>query len=269
LFSDEEFTQRFLAALAEIGEEDAVDSIFSERYDDTNPRMSGLANCARQTYYAITETEETEPMSPDRHWPSQLGTYGQRLVARILRKMGYTLTDEEKRVELADGLIIGHVDGILSGLDLGDSRVIWDSKFRNQWAMFGTRDSAGLITHGLPVADPGIYMQLNCYMAAEGVDRAIVTVHPFDLSSIRREAAIKGLTASPVYRIIIERDDTAVELAQTRGKILLVAKQLGIVPDREFNPTSNKFPCSYCSWRSRCIRDGQSNRLALPPLPWR
>jgi hypothetical protein len=101
---------------------------------------------------------------------------------------------------------------------------------------------------------------------------AIVTAHPFDMSALRTQLAIKKMDdrLSPVFRIALEPDEKAQRLAMQRGKMIVVAmgmKERGL-PMREFDPYRDNFPCNYCSWKSRCIADGDAFGLMLPLLPW-
>ena len=97
----------------------------------------------------------------------------------------------------------------------------------------------------------------------------MVTAHPFDFSGLRTQAAIKKIEASPVYRIILEKDEEAQQLAINRGKMVTVAASMGAegLPMREFDPARDNFPCNYCEWKSKCVSDGAGFGLMFPPIP--
>lgn len=267
LFTDAEFAARFLEAL-----QTTTDSDFSITYDHikrggTTPRASGLGHCGRQQAYSLLQEPKTNPRSALDNWNALLGGYNQSMVAVILRNMGYTITEEESEVTLANGLITGHLDGELSGLDLGEETVIWDAKFKNVWGLFGTKKNAGIVTSGLPLASVDIYLQMQAYMKARGRKMAIITASPFDMSTTKREAAIKGIEPHPAYRIIVEEDTEAQDLAILRGQLVAAAGKLGVSVVPEYNPHRNEFPCNFCEWRAKCILEGNGGAFQLPPIP--
>src|SRR3990167_6534303 len=92
----------------------------------TGPRASGLASCARKQFYEVTAAPITNPTEKTSGWPQLMGYAGQAVATMVLRRMGYEVLDEEKTVSLGEGVISGHMDGVLTGLDLGDEKVVWD-----------------------------------------------------------------------------------------------------------------------------------------------
>ena len=271
LFTDLEFNTRFLDALNRISESTFEAVVRHEHRETVGPRVSGLGSCARKQYYNASGTMETDPRDPTGAWASTLGNFGQSLAAMVLREMGYEVKDEELEVTLEDGLIVGHIDGLMSGLDLGDAIAVWDSKFKSIWGMVGTKNSYGIAVDGLPWSDPAIYLQLQTYLLATEATVAIVTAHPFDFSALRTQAAIKKIDASPVYRLVLETDEEAQQLALHRGKMVAVAVSMGEagLPMREFDPARDNFPCNYCEWKSKCVADGGGFKLMFPPIPER
>ena len=109
------------------------------------------------------------------------------------------------------------------------------------------------------------------YILATGADLAIVTAHPFDISALRTQLAIKKVPEllSPVYRLVLEPDVEAQALALRRGQTLAVAMQLGEagLPAREADPARDNFPCNYCPWKSKCVADGSQFGLMFPAIP--
>jgi hypothetical protein len=196
-----------------------------------------------------------------------LGNLGQGLAAAVLKHMGYTVLAEEEECSIADGLISGHLDGELTGLDLEDEVVVWDSKLRNIWGLFGTKKSFGLVTHGLPYASQEIYLQLQSYMLARQRERAIITAHPFDMSVTKQQAAIKKMEALPAYRLVMEADEEAQQLAIQRGQLVAVAANLGLSVTAEYSPAVDSYPCDYCEWKARCMVQGPAGEITLPPIP--
>jgi hypothetical protein len=266
-----EFTQRFLEALKQLDDETFDLTIQHAPHGHEDPSMSGLGSCALQQWLTITGAPETDPRDPMGYWTTMMGRHGQAISAKVLETMGYEVFDQEKEVNLADDLIVGHIDGKLTGLDLGNRVAIWDAKVKGVWSMYGTKKSYGLAVTGLPAADQGIFLQLQAYIEAENADLGIVTAHPADISAARIQASIKKVPIAPVYRIVLERDPEAAQLAITRGKLIAVAVKTQSQPAREFDPYEGEFPCSYCSWMSWCKVYGRNAQMVLPeiPLNWR
>lgn len=265
LFSTEEFNRRFLDALGTL--EDSTYNLSWEHspHSKDEASLSGVGSCALQQWAYIAGIPRTDPRDPAGVMTTTMGHLGQQLVAHVMRTMGYNLFDEEKLVDLNG--IPGHVDGKVTGLDLGDSVAIWDSKFKGIYAMFGTKNSYGMAVDGLPYAAPEIYLQQQGYIKAEDADFGILTAHPFDLGANRVQAAIKKAAHSPVYRIVLERDDEAGELALTRGKLLNAAVKGKAQPAREFDPMKDNFPCGYCEVKAWCVVKGDQYSMVLPPIP--
>ena len=116
------------------------------------------------------------------------------------------------------------------------------------------------------------YASHNCYMKALEVSQCIITVVPHDLSIMRREIKSYKLEADPlIHRIILYADEETQACAATRATELTAAKNLGVLPRREFNPMDKRdavFPCGYCEWRTQCVVDDLTkDQLDITPLP--
>jgi hypothetical protein len=268
LFSDEEFNERYMEAARSLDDEPFSLTVEHDHKRSDKTRISSLGHCSLQQWASIVDIPTTDPRDPGSYWTTTLGTHVQAIQSEILKRMGYTVTDEEKTVDLTgEGLIIGHIDGVLSGLDIGDRKFIWDAKGKGIYQMFGTKESFGIANDGLPLADPGINMQLQSYIEAEKADGGIVLASPFDMSANKTTAAIKKQPHKMVYRVILEPDPEAVKLAISRGKLMTAAVKTNMQPVREFNPTKDKFPCGYCEVKSWCMVYGDSGQITLPPIP--
>ena len=274
-FTDAEFAERWLAAMASVAAKPRAEyAVVIESGDEGLPRASSIGNCARQQGYRLTYTPETDPSHPSQSWSQWMGYAGQEFASTVLTEMGYAV---ERPGLLQSDYMTGHPDGVLTGLDFGSARVLWDAKVRNVW---GFRD---LLSKPLKVADQSIYLQLQFYMAQLGAVFGVVTIHPHDLSTWKTELRrskqeIKDAITEPVvHRVFIEADPVAQEIAERRARDLLSAKALDLVPAREFNPLDPKdarFPCGWCSWRSRCLTDdinaveGRVVEVTPIPLEW-
>lgn len=272
MLSNEEFAAKFIRAVSELDEEPFTVSWMHEVHQSSEPAASGLGDCARQQWYKLTNAPITNLDRTGSQWSAFMGHLGQALAVRILEKMGYTILDQEKEVRV--GTIVGHIDGIITGLDLEDRRMVYDAKVRNVYRLID------VLTKGVEVAELSTFLQMQAYMLAEGLDSTMLTYMPHDLSATRRigwyqrKLAEKGWPEPVVNRVFVDADDFAQKLATDRSDLLTVAAQNDIMPAREFDPNDPddaKFPCGYCPFMALCMRHGQSDGLTIPEIPveWR
>lgn len=261
---DEEFAREFRAALGRLATKERLDySVTIESGFLGLPRASSIGSCARQQLYLLRCEPQTDAPDPTSSWPAWLGNAGQVIVAGVLREMGYTV---EEGIDInIGGVLSGHLDGELSGLDL-DETYVWDCKLRNVYGFLE------MLSNG---PDLVTYLQMQAYMHARGRNRALITVLPFDLSIWRTELRRRKLDDIVVHRIVVEANTEAQELIFKRAEALVTANTLGTLVHREFSPVSMpdaRFPCGYCPWRTRCVIDDlDEEALAVPAVPsdWR
>ena len=230
--------------------------------DDDQPlRMSSIGKCARMQFYE--RVSNSAVMGMIQHpWQNILGYAGQEIVAMTLRGMGYELFDQETTVNFAG--VPGHVDGKLRGLDIPKKKfLVWDNKNRNTFSY------ADLVKYGLPKADVEMYCQQQGYIAATGAIGALITVVPYDIAAVRSTLKQRKM-ADPdpwVQRIILEPDQEAQDVVSGRAEMLDIAIEAGLLPNREYEPESGKFPCSHCSFLTRCLADGPTTDYQVTPIP--
>lgn len=257
LLSTEEFATLFGRTIAGL----SGDFKFSYSQEpSTGIRMSGIAKCARQSYYdKVSPSTEGGASS----WQSIMGYAGQEIVAATLIEMGYDLFNQEQEVYYAG--IKGHTDGQLRGLDLDGRTAVWDCKLRNSFAL------KDLIMRGLPAASPEMYAQQQAYLAATGADLCIITVHPFDLTDARSRLKQYKIPNDPmVNRVVLEPDPDAFEWIEERVDMLEIAVETDMLPAREYDPERGSFPCGkYCPHSERCLMDGDDKSFVVSPVPWK
>ena len=61
------------------------------------------------------------------------------------------------------------------------------------------------------------------YLKAAGLQYAIVTAHPFDLSGGKIQANTKKVRSAPAYRIVVEADEERQKLGVACGKMVAAA----------------------------------------------
>ena len=256
LFPADEFSRRFREALSTLDGKTPSRSQEPSKVE-RSLRMSGMGECARRLYYGLL----TPPAPSGATWQTLLGYAGQDIVAMGLRAMGYTLVDEEKEVEYEG--IPGHIDGLLMGLDLGSSSAVWDAKLRNSFAL---RD---LLRYGLPAGDKVMWVQQQGYLAATKAELGMVTVLPFDLSDSRSRLRQYGMgELDPlINRIVLKPDPETWQIIADRGQELRLCAELKLVPEAEYDPLRDNFPCGYCPFQDRCILQGKDSDFVVTPLP--
>lgn len=295
LLSDAEFLKLFSDAMVELDNEGFEVTFPVESGRSGKARASSIGGCVTQQYYDLSETPKTNDTDykgiPFAHnlWSSWRGTEGEGLVRLIMETMGYTIMQPdvfgkcivcghpvqvEDECVLCDctdhqSVISGHVDGILTGLDLGDEQVLWDSKIRN---VFGYQK---LVKHEFPNSDPTMWFQMQVYLSFLDLERCMVTVMPQDLSTTRNQfQRIYKLPTENVLvqRLWIEANQTAQDLALDRASGIMAAVVLGEVPVREHDPGDKRdsvFPCGFCPWLDQCINDHLTGKATfeIPPIP--
>lgn len=274
-FNDKEFANRFLAAMAGIAQEPRMDYalLMEEGPVSSEPRLraSGLGSCARQQFFGLVGDEPTDPGNPVYNWSTYMGYAGQEYVAAVLRRMGYELTLPGRGDW--EGLVSYLPDGTLDGLDM-EEPTLWDAKVRNVYAY------KMLVTRPMRAHDPQMYLQMQVYMAAEKLKKCVVTVHPHDLSTTRNDMARykwgEQVVTPVVHRLFVSADTKAQQLAHDRASAIMAARELSMVPMREYNPHSvahMKFPCGFCPYVAKCLAvdaeyEGREAELMLvPPIP--
>lgn len=272
-YSDAEWSKRWLAGMqAEEQQPVREYTVRLEHGGSTGlPYASGLGECARQLFMSIQKEEKSDPGHPMYNWPTYMGYAGETYNRTILERMGYTVERPERIIH--EGVVTVHPDGVLSGLDFLEP-VLWDGKVRSSYAY------KMLATQPMRQFDPTMYMQMQVSMAATNTKLTMVTLHPHDLSAVRgdmRRYKWGEHVVNPVsQRLFVSADAKAQELAVDRARALLAARELDMMVQREYNPTSVKhstFPCGFCEWRTKCQAidleyEGREHELmVVPPIP--
>ena len=263
IYTDEQFADRYHEAMLSLAAEPMALEFRIESGHTGLPRASSLGDCARKQLYDMRQDAPTDSGAAAGLWPSWQGFAAEALARAILTRMGYSMS----RPDLPPlTWASGHVDGRMEGLDL-DGPVVWDNKARAAYAF------KNLVIMGVREFDPVMHMQMQVYMKAMDVERAMITVTPQEMASIRRE--IRGdfsLATLIVQRLWVEADARTQQLAQERAEALIAANNLDMMVDREFNPSLGKFPCTYCAHITRCMADDleysthPQDMLTIPPM---
>lgn len=259
---DREFSDRYFTAMAELDMGEVSLGVTITSGHTGKPRASSLGDCARKQLFDLREGVEGAEVLPNPGlWSSWMGHAGESVSRAVLMRMGYTIEQPDVPEDLP---FTGHVDGVISGLDL-DTPAVWDNKVR---AAYGFKL---LVTTG---PDDPMYYQMQAYMHALRLERTLITLLPHDQSAVRREFKFAKMDEPEmVQRLWIEADPIAQSTLLQRAEAVSAAHALGLMVNREFNPTDRKFPCWWghggCPHIQDCIMadfEYSSGGLEVPPV---
>lgn len=265
-FTDAEFARAFRRAMALLEAAPFDLTVRIESGSEGKIRASSIGDCSRRQLFMLRGEGETDMADPASAWAPWMGHLGEAIVGQVLDRMGYERTKPDLPEHTS---VSGHVDGVLTGLDLGTERVVWDSKVR------GPYRAKMLIQLGLPAADPVMAAQLQWYAKATETERAMITLHPHDLSAWKLELKRSHLeVAEPVVQRLWIKADTGVQARlEERAEAITAASALGLMVNREFNPGLDRWPCEYCPFRMACIgvdldySTHPGDLVQVPPMP--
>lgn len=99
---------------------------------------------------------------------------------------------------------------------LADERIRCQSGYVNVTVTVVTPSKFGLDWLGERV-------RLIAYLSATGLNEAMITAHPYDISGGKVQASIRKVASSPVYRVMVEADPEAQDLVLKRARLLNAA----------------------------------------------
>ena len=258
----------------------------------TKPRASALASCARQQAYDMSATIQDEigvagsRLSYDADLTGEQGRAFEGLMERTLSSMGIEVVNAQTALP-RDYPVSGHPDGELDVSTYGAETTLPPIKWGVEFKHLGRFGYKKAITRGLRVGHPQYILQAGLYGDALGWDAVLFIVSSQDASSIRADAAASLRYKTPSARWA-ERPGwhpklhlETMEIKEVQNGLLPVAKarakwltdwkaNSGVASDvaREYEPTNDSFPCTYCPYLTACLADGSGGQRA-PELPFR
>lgn len=266
----------------------------------SKPRASAIGACARQNAYMMLNTPVTNEGSDDSVLTAEQGRMFEDISVEVVRNLGYEVVD--RQLALPDDYpLSGHPDGRLVPIE-GDIEA-WEKR-NGRWGFehkhLGRWAYETVWKKGLQRAEPAYVAQTTMYADALGWDKVLYVIVAQDASSTRGDATANLRAKRPSMRWatingwnpkvqVVALDCAA--LKHGLGKRLkqraewLSKVEAAAEVKREYNPeqlshanygTENgqvvktmgpEFPCSYCEWYDRCIKDGSGGREA-PALPF-
>ena len=194
------------------------------------------------------------PADPDRDFDGrvlrifEVGHVLEDLAIRWLRLSGFDLYTRTRSrgqfgFSVCDGLIQGHVDGIVMGApaDLDWSfPMLWECKTMN------ARHCRDCVKRGVSVAKPVYAAQMATYQAymestVEGISR-----NPALFTAINKDSQELWFELVPFDAVLAQR-------ASDRAVKIITATEHGELLPRSFSDSTH-IECKFCSWQDRCWR---------------
>lgn len=231
-----------------------VESLRGEAYtwEPRPPSPSNIMRCVRQHWFRARKYPMTNPPEAGAILMMDEGWLVEPKVVDLFTSVGW---NAERKVECDWSWWPGSPgtpDGVATD-EQGTSYIV-DAKRLGAWSFsFALADSIREHT-------PDYYTQVQLYMKAAGVERALIVALCADYSAtntISKMGSLKGRIAS-VLPVIVEEyeyDHTAVEEACRRAEY--IQWQIENINDpadveREYDPFKARFPCGYCAWQDAC-----------------
>ena len=205
--------------------------------------------CARALQYEYTHAPRDSVYSGKTLRIFELGHTLEKMAWQWLQGAGFEIETHQPKGDpygfsAADGLIRGHVDGIIKKVPAGlNIRVpaLWECKSMN------AKSWKQLVEKGVKVAKPIYAVQIALYQAyMEGV----VT----DLSQNAALLTAVNKDTSELYHELVPFDAGLAQMASDRAVHILRATQAGETLPR-ISHNSDCFECRFCDWKQTCWKE--------------
>jgi hypothetical protein len=209
-----------------------IDQAIIKRASDKGVRdymgASGLGEeCDRKLWYSYKMPKPVD--DPRIHRIFDLGHQLEEYMIKLLKNAGYEmwLLDEEgNQFGFTDGVLAGHVDGI----------IMLESPSLLEFKTYNTTRFTALKKSGVRLSDPKYYTQCQVYM------------EKLDLSSCLFFALNKN--DCEIHVEIIQREPIEAHWAINRGKEIASVDNILEIPRRYGHISS--FKCKMCNYREQC-----------------
>ena len=205
--------------------------------------------CARALQYEYTHAPRDSVYSGKTLRIFELGHTLEKMAWNWLQGAGFEIETHQPKGDpygfsAADGLIRGHVDGIIKKVPAGlNIRVpaLWECKSMN------AKSWKQMVEKGVKVAKPIYAVQIALYQAyMEGV----VT----DLSQNSALLTAVNKDTSELYHELVPFDPGLAQTASDRAFHILRATQAGETLPR-ISHNSECFECRFCDWKQTCWKE--------------
>lgn len=208
----------------------------AERGDNLkrNPHVSDAGKCIRAVTYSLRNIEESDPFTADSLANFLIGHAAEDVYADILKAAGAEFVREEY-VSIPAGATV-----VTGRKDFDGVRLLWGGAIV-ELKTTSSRAMSFMLKKGERGKDAH-RRQLNLYLYATGMNAGYLVYVVKD--------ATKG---EPIFHAwLVERDDAQANndlMALSLAKQIADTNELPAIP-QDFKQSA--FPCTYCSWRTRC-----------------
>ena len=250
------------------------------------PRASSLVKCARQQAYMMTDTPKTEEERPDFLFTVEQGRLAEEISISAINNSGKAVVfgTGDKQISILkanpDFWASGHPDGQLFLKDEDGLSWGFEHKHMGRWQY------EEILKRGLD-SEPAIQAicQVAVYGAALDWDACLLVFTAQDASSIRSDITSNLRRKQPwahramyddckmmVFAVDLRTRTAITEMLEVRARWLTNWVDTDANPAnvaREFDPQEGplRFPCSYCPWHKKCMKDGPDGQFA-PGIPY-
>lgn len=205
--------------------------------------------CARALQYEYTHAPRDSVYSGKTLRIFELGHTLEKMAWKWLQGAGFEIETHQPKGDpygfsAADGLIRGHVDGIIKKVPAGlNIRVpaLWECKSMN------AKSWKQLVEKGVKVAKPIYAVQIALYQAYMG---GVIT----DLSQNSALLTAVNKDTSELYHELVPFDAGLAQTASDRAVHILRATQVGETLPR-ISHDSECFECRFCDWKQTCWKE--------------
>ena len=187
---------------------------------------------------------------------ASMGTAVESVVTALFEPLGIST----KQVKILNPDIIGCRGGTVDQvwcMDYTSQQYVVEVKRLGVWSYLD------LVERGVELSHPSYYAQVQLYMHALDIDKALLVAIAADPTATRWVSErIKKRTAPPPLWV----EEIEYDVSETVGLIRRARRQGQLIDDmtltmadvpRDYNPLSDKFPCDYCQWQTKCITAGE------------
>ncbi len=218
------------------------------------PYITDAGRCPRQLFFALTNTDKTEPLTLDSWMTLNLGKKAEELYTQLLEAAGVTILAQE-RVELAaDGeKVVGKLDllievpeeirALIPGLDPCE---LWELKCKNSRAL------GWVIKRGGPAEDDAYIRQVRGYLHGSATGAIPKPTHARGRLIYTAVGATKGEPLFHAWFVPYDRQAALQDLA-VLGQAMRNARSGADPGIPEAFKDAPTWPCSYCDYRGHCF----------------
>lgn len=195
-------------------------------------------DCSRMLQYEFYNTPKDKPFSGQILRTFAVGHSIEDLMSEWLRSAGVILGGSQKEFSTANGLIKGHVDGVITDgpQDFGPFPRLWECKSAN------AKKFKEFERNHVQKANPVYYAQMQLYMAY------------LQLSDNPALFTVVNKDTSELYFENVSFDPCVAQEASDRGANIIQACICGQLLPRISNDP-DYFKCQWCAWQTRCWSD--------------